>query len=70
MKNKKVNYFINDEGQLICTMNGTEDDSVYDTLDGCGYNLKYGVIADDFNEDNIHKDYLEDESKLIESEDQ
>jgi len=57
MKHKKVNYFINEDGQWICTMNGTEYQSVYDTLDGCGYKLKYGTIANDFNKDNIHKDY-------------
>jgi len=60
MKNKKVNYFINDEGQWICTMNGTENESVYDTLESSGYNLKYGILADDFNEDDIHKDHPEE----------
>jgi len=52
--NKKIYYFINDEGQWICTMNGTEDDSVYDTLRGCGYKLKYGDPAKDFNKDGYH----------------
>ena len=51
---KKIHYFINDEGRWICTMNGTEDDSVYDTLDGCGYKLQYGDPAKDFNEDGYH----------------
>ena len=56
-KKKKEHYYVNDEGLLICIMNGTEDDSVYETLDG-HYDLKIGVIKDDFNEDEIHKDYL------------
>ena len=60
MKNKKVNYFINDEGQWICTINGTENESVYDTLESSGYNLKYGNPAKDFNEDDIHKDCLKE----------
>tara|TARA_R100001143_G_C3238746_1_gene78099 strand:+ start:292 stop:480 length:189 start_codon:yes stop_codon:yes gene_type:complete len=59
-KNKKENYFINDEGKCICVMNGTEDDSVYDALEVNGYKLKYGVIADDFNKDYIHKDCLKE----------
>jgi len=63
MKKKKENYFINDEGICICVMNSTEDDSVYDTLEGNGYKLKYGVITDDFNEDNIHKDCLKENGK-------
>ena len=32
-------------------------DSIYDTLAG-HYKMKHGVVSDDFNEDNIHKDYL------------
>jgi hypothetical protein len=56
-KKKKQHYYVNNEGLLICIMNGTEDDSVYDTLGG-HYNLKKGIIEDDFNEDEIHKDYL------------
>ena len=57
---KKQYYFVNDEAQWICTMNGTEDDSMFDTLDGCGYNLKHGVIANDFDEDGYHKQTLKD----------
>ena len=58
MKKKKIeSYYINDEGILICIMNGTEHDSVYDTLDG-HYDFKIGVIKNDFNEDGIHKDCL------------
>ena len=57
---KKQHYFINNEAQWICTMNGTEDDSVYDTLDGCGYTLKHGIIANDFNKDGLHKKTLKE----------
>ena len=57
---REIHYFINEEGQWICTMNGTEDDSVYDTLDGCGYKLQYGDPAKDFNEDGYHIETLKE----------
>ena len=60
MIKKKIHYFINDEGQWICTMNGTENESVWDTLDGCGYSLKYGDPAKDFDEDGCHIETLKE----------
>jgi len=53
MRKKKENYFINDDGLCVCIM--SDMDSVYDTLAG-HYKHCYGVIADDFDEDGIHKD--------------
>jgi len=53
----KEYYFINDDGQCVCRMN--DMDSVYDTLAG-HYKMKHGVVSDDFNENNIHKDYLKE----------
>ena len=50
---KKENYFINDDGLCVCVM--SDMDSVYDTLAG-HYKHYYGVIADDFDEEGIHKD--------------
>ena len=50
---KKENYFINDDGLCVCIM--SDIDSVYDTLAG-HYKHCYGVVADDFDEDGIHKD--------------
>jgi hypothetical protein len=52
-KKQKENYFINDDGLCVCVM--SDMDSVYDTLAG-HYKHCYGVIADDFDEDGIHKD--------------
>ena len=53
IKKKKENYFINDDGLCVCIM--SDMDSVYDTLAG-HYTHCYGVIADDFDEEGIHKD--------------
>ena len=60
MKNKKENYFVNDEGLCVAVLNGNEHDSVVDLIADSGYHLHYGVIKDDFNEDDIHKNHLEE----------
>ena len=57
MSKKKENYFVNDDGFWVCVMNGTEHESVWDTLAG-HYKHYYGVIADDFNEDGYHIETL------------
>ena len=55
MKYKKENYFINDDGLCVCVMNGTEHDSVWDTLSG-HYTPCYGIMEDDFDEDGCYKE--------------